>query len=164
MGKEKTIKLLELLEADATRTPESLAEALSVSPKEVEQAIQDLKDDGVLLGKQAVINWDKENEEKTNALIEVKVTPQKGIGFDKIAHEISKFPEVSAVYLMSGGYDFAVMLERKSVKEISRFVFEKLAPLPSIASTSTHFILRKYKDHQIVMDDTPEDKRIERML
>ena len=65
---------------------------------------------------------------------------------------------------MSGGYDFAVMLERKSVKEISRFVFEKLAPLPSIASTSTHFILRKYKDHQIVMDDTPEDKRIERML
>ena len=86
MGKEKTIKLLELLEADATRTSESLAEALSVSPKEVEQAIQDLKDDGVLLGKQAVINWDKENEEKTNALIEVKVTPQKGIGFDKIAH------------------------------------------------------------------------------
>jgi DNA-binding Lrp family transcriptional regulator len=164
MGKEKTIQLLELLEKDATLSVEALAERLDVKPQEVLTAIGDLKDDGVILATQAVINWDKENEDKTNALIEVKVTPQKGIGFDKIAHEISKFPEVSAVYLMSGGYDFAVMLERKSVKEISRFVFEKLATLPSIASTSTHFILRKYKDHQVVMDDTPEDKRIDRGL
>jgi DNA-binding Lrp family transcriptional regulator len=164
MGKEKTIQLLELLEKDATLSVEALAERLDVKPQEVLTAIDDLKDDGVILATQAVINWDKENEDKTNALIEVKVSPQKGIGFDKIAHEISKFPEVSAVYLMSGGYDFAVMLERKSVKEISRFVFEKLATLPSISSTSTHFILRKYKDHQVVMDDTPEDKRINRGL
>ncbi|OPZ35323.1 MAG: Leucine-responsive regulatory protein [Tenericutes bacterium ADurb.BinA155] len=164
MGKEKTIQLLELLEKDATLSVEALAERLDVKPAEVLTAISDLKDDGVVLATQAVINWDKENEDKTNALIEVKVTPQKGIGFDKVAHEISKFPEVSAVYLMSGGYDFAVMLERKSVKEVSRFVFEKLATLPSIASTSTHFILRKYKDHQVVMDDTPEDKRIDRGL
>jgi DNA-binding Lrp family transcriptional regulator len=117
MGKEKTIQLLELLEKDATLSVEALAERLDVKPQEVLTAIDDLKDDGVILATQAVINWDKENEDKTNALIEVKVTPQKGIGFDKIAHEISKFPEVSAVYLMSGGYDFAVMLERKSVKE-----------------------------------------------
>jgi DNA-binding Lrp family transcriptional regulator len=164
MGKEKSIKLLEMLEIDATKSPEQLAEALSLKVEDVKQTIADLKEEGLLLGTQAVVNWDKENEEKVNALIEVKVSPQKGIGFDKIAHEISKFPEVSAVYLMSGAYDFAVMLERKSMKEISRFVFEKLATLPSIASTSTHIILRKYKDHHVVMDDTPEDKRIERML
>ena len=91
-------------------------------------------------------------------------SPQRDKGFDAIANDIAKFDEVSAVYLMSGGYDFAVMLERKTMKEISKFVFEKLATLPSISGTSTHFILRKYKDHKIVMGEGTKDRRVERIL
>jgi DNA-binding Lrp family transcriptional regulator len=157
-------KLLELLEKDSTMPLDELADFLGLSQEKAQALMDKVKKDGLILGYQAVIDWEKIAEEKASALIEVKVTPQKGIGFDKIAHEISKFDEVSAVYLMSGGYDFAVMLERKSMKEISAFVFEKLATLPSISSTATHFILRKYKDHKIIMDKEEDDKRIERPL
>jgi Transcriptional regulators len=157
-------KLLELLEKDSTLPSDELADLLGVAPEKAKAMVEKVKAEGLILGYQAVIDWDKVAEEKASALIEVKVTPQKGIGFDKIAHEISKFDEVSAVYLMSGGYDFAVMLERKTMKEISAFVFEKLATLPSISSTATHFILRKYKDHKIIMDKEEDDKRIERLL
>lgn len=143
---------------------EELANLLGLSLEKTKALKDKAIHDGAILGYQAVIDWAKVDEEKASALIEVKVTPQKGIGFDKVAHEISKFDEVSAVYLMSGGYDFAVMLERKSMKEISAFVFEKLATLPSISSTATHFILRKYKDHKIILDKEEDDKRVERPL
>jgi len=126
--------------------------------------VKRLTKEGFICGYQAVIDWGKENEEKADALIEVKVSPQKDKGFDAIANDIAKFDEVSAVYLMSGSYDFAVMLERKTMKEISKFVFEKLATLPSISGTSTHFILRKYKDHKIVMGEGTKDRRVERIL
>lgn len=164
MDNAKVVKILELLEKDSSLTDEEIASLIGEEPKAVTNQIKQLKKDGFIVGYQAVINWGKENEEKADALIEVKVSPQKDKGFDAIAHDIAKFDEVSAVYLMSGGYDFAVMLERKTMKEISKFVFEKLATLPSISGTSTHFILRKYKDHKIVMDDGEKDRRVERIL
>lgn len=164
MKKEDQEKLLEFLEKDSTVSAEELSTQMNVPLEEIAPAIAKLESEGLICGYQAVVNWSKENDEKADALIEVKVTPQKGLGFDKIAHEIAKFDEVSAIYLMSGGYDFAVMLERKSMKEISKFVFEKLATLPSIASTATHFILKKYKDHKTILDGEESDKRIERML
>lgn len=164
MDNEKTVKLLAALEKDSSLTDEELGHLLDEKPDKVKEEIKRLTKEGFICGYQAVIDWGKEEEEKADALIEVKVSPQKDKGFDAIAHDIAKFDEVSAIYLMSGGYDFAVMLERKSMREISKFVFEKLATLPSIASTATHFILRKYKDHQIVMGDPSKDRRVERIL
>jgi DNA-binding Lrp family transcriptional regulator len=164
MEKENQIRFLELLEKDSSLSDESFASLLGLSKEEVVALRKELTKKGAILGYQAVIDWDKVEEETASALIEVNVTPSRGIGFDKVAHEIATFEEVSAVYLMSGGYDFAVFLERKSMKEISAFVFEKLATLPSISGTSTHFILRKYKDHKIPLALDEEDKRVERDL
>ena len=164
MDNTKVVKILELLEKDSSLTDEEIGSLIGEKAADVTAEVKRLTKEGFICGYQAVIDWGKVQDELASALIEVKVTPQKGIGFDKVAHEISKFDEVSAVYLMSGGYDFAVMLERKSMKEISAFVFEKLATLPSISSTATHFILRKYKDHKIILDKEDEDKRVERPL
>lgn len=164
MENENRIRFLELLEKDSSLSEESLSSLLGISVEEVKSLREDLTKEGAILGYQAVVDWDKVEEETASALIEVNVTPSRGIGFDKVAHEISSFPEVSAVYLMSGGYDFAVFLERKSMKQISAFVFEKLATLPSVSGTSTHFILRKYKDHRIVLGQEEGDKRLERGL
>ena len=112
-------------------------------------------------GDPSLIDWDKVSDEKVTALIELKVTPQRGQGFDKIAERIYKFDEVESVYLMSGGYDLTVIIRGKSMKEVSRFVFEKLAPMESIQSTATHFVLKKYKDQGLVMQFESDDERIQ---
>jgi DNA-binding Lrp family transcriptional regulator len=164
MDNTKVVKILELLEKDSSLTDEEIGSLIGEKAADVTAEVKRLTKEGFICGYQAVIDWGKENEEKADALIEVKVSPQKDKGFDAIANDIAKFDEVSAVYLMSGGYDFAVMLERKTMKEISKFVFEKLATLPSISGTSTHFILRKYKDHKIVMGEGTKDRRVERIL
>jgi DNA-binding Lrp family transcriptional regulator len=164
MDNTKVVKILELLEKDSSLTDEEIGSLIGETAKDVTAEVKRLTKEGFICGYQAVIDWGKENEEKADALIEVKVSPQRDKGFDAIANDIAKFDEVSAVYLMSGGYDFAVMLERKTMKEISKFVFEKLATLPSISGTSTHFILRKYKDHKIVMGEGTKDRRVERIL
>ena len=106
-----------------------------------------------------MIDWEKTSNEKVTALIEVRVTPQRGQGFDKIAERIYRYPEVRSVYLISGGYDLMVILEGKSLKEISAFVSDKLSTLDTVLSTATHFILRKYKDHGTVMARKKEDER-----
>ena len=106
-----------------------------------------------------MIDWDKTSLEKVTALIEVRVTPQRGQGFDKIAERIYKYPEVRTVYLISGGYDLLVTLEEKSLKEISNFVSDKLSTLESVLSTATHFILKRYKDHGTILDKKHEDER-----
>ena len=108
-----------------------------------------------------MINWDNTSKEVVTALIEVKVSPQRGLGFDMLAERIAKFNEVTSVYLMSGGFDFMVLIEGKSMKEVARFVFEKLSTLESVLSTSTHFVLKKYKDHGV---DLVEKKKDERMM
>ena len=114
----------------------------------------------IICGYHTLIDWDKTGTEYVNALIEVKVTPQRGQGFDRIAERIYNFPEVKAVYLMSGGYDFMVMLEGKTMKEISMFTSSKLAPLESVVSTVTHFVLKKYKDYGMILDEKEKDERM----
>lgn len=107
-----------------------------------------------------MINWDNTNDERVSALIEVKVTPQRGIGFDKIAERISKFDEVKSVYLMSGGFDFTVILEEKTMKEIAQFVTSKLSTLDEVLNTATHFVLKKYKDYGVTMMEEHKDERM----
>lgn len=152
-------KLLTLIEHNAKLSVKEIAEELNVSLNEVVSLIADLESKKVICGYDTIINWDKVTEEKCNALIEVKVTPQRGTGFDRIADRISRFDEVDSVYLMSGGYDFLVMVNGKTMKEVSSFVFNKLATIDYINSTATHFVLKKYKDHGIQLQDKPGDKR-----
>jgi DNA-binding Lrp family transcriptional regulator len=107
-----------------------------------------------------MINWEKTGVEKVTAMIEVRVTPQRGMGFDKVAERIYNYPEVESVYLISGGFDFMVILEGKTLREVSQFVSDKLSPLDSILSTKTNFILKKYKDHGTVMAEPAKDERM----
>ena len=152
-------KLLALIEHNAKLSIEEIAEELNISGNEVISLIADLEAKKVICGYDTIINWDKVTEEKCNALIEVKVTPQRGTGFDRIADRISRFDEVDSIYLMSGGYDFLVLVNGKTMKEVSSFVFNKLATIDYVNSTVTHFVLKKYKDHGIQLQDKPGDKR-----
>ena len=152
-------EILSLLESNARLTTKEIAEELKLPEKEVIGLIAELEADKVICGYNAIINWDKITEEKCNALIEVKVTPQRGTGFDRIADRIARFDEVDSVYLLSGGYDFMVIINGKSMKEVSSFVFNKLATIDYVQSTATHFVLKKYKDHGIQIQDKPTDKR-----
>ena len=152
-------KILELLEKNAKLSIKEIAEELSASQKEVTKAVGELEADKVICGYSTIINWDKITDQKCNALIEAKVTPQRGTGFDRIADRISRFDEVDSIYLISGGYDFMVIINGKSMKEVSSFVFNKLATIDYIQSTATHFVLKKYKDHGVQLQDKPTDKR-----
>ena len=107
-----------------------------------------------------MINWDNTSEEKVAALIEVKVTPQRGMGFDKIAERIYQYNEVNAVYLMSGSFDFTVFIEGKTMRQVAQFVSDKLAPMESVLSTATHFVLKKYKDHGTIISEPVQDERM----
>ena len=138
---------------------ESMAERVGAGKEEVAAAIAEMEADGIICGYSAIIDWDKVSNEKVNALIEVKVVPQRGTGFDKIANRIAKFDEVDSVFLISGGYDFAVQIKGRSMREISQFVFEKLSALETVQSTSTHFVLKKYKDHGIIFGAPSSDVR-----
>ena len=120
-----------------------------------------MEKEGIICGYHTLIDWEKTNVEKVNALIEVRVTPQRGHGFDNIAERIYKYPEVHAVYLISGGYDLLVSLEGKSLKEVSNFVSDKLSTLDTVLSTATHFILKKYKEHGTVLGKKEVDERIQ---
>ena len=152
-------KILSLLENNARLTLEEISCELGIDEKSVVELIGELETEKVICGYNAIINWDKVTEEKCNALIEVKVTPQRGTGFDRIADRIARFSEVDSVFLMSGGYDFMVIVNGKSMKEVSSFVFNKLATIDYIQSTATHFVLKKYKDHGVQLLDKPANKR-----
>ena len=152
-------KLLEIIEHNAKMSIEEIAEELGVTPNEVVSLIADLESKKVICGYDTIINWDKVTEEKCNALIEVKVTPQRGTGFDRIADRIAKFDEVDSVFLMSGTYDFMIIINGRSMREVSSFVFEKISTIDYIQSTATHFVLKKYKDHGTLMSEKPANKR-----
>ena len=152
-------KILELLEKNAKLSIDGIADELNTSKEEVIKAIGELESDKVICGYSTIINWDKITDQKCNALIEVKVTPQRGTGFDRIADRISRFDEVDSIYLISGGYDFMVIINGKSMKEVSSFVFNKLATIDYIQSTATHFVLKRYKDHGVQLQDKLTDKR-----
>ena len=153
-------KLLKLLEDDATLTPEQLAVMLSKEVGEIKSAIDKYEREGVILGKKTIIDWDKTDAETVNAIIEVKVTPQRDRGFDRIAEKIYNYPEVKSLYLMSsGGFDFTLLLEGKTMREVALFVTQKLAPIDSVTATATHFVLRKYKDKGVIYGANEIDER-----
>lgn len=152
-------ELLAIIEKNSRIDTKELAILLGVQEIDIINELQKLEEQGVICGFHTLINWEKTDIEKVTALIEVRVTPQRGQGFDNIAERIYKYPEVRAVYLISGGFDLLVILEEKSLKEIANFVSDKLSTLDSVLSTATHFILKKYKDHGIMFSETYEDKR-----
>ena len=152
-------KLLTLLERDATLTPAELAVMLSKEEGEIKEMIRGLEKDGVILGYQAVIDWDKTDRESVSALIEVKVMPQRDDGFDKIAEKIQNYPEIKGLYLMSGGFDFTVLIEGKTMKEVAYFVARKLAPIEFVTATATHFVLKRYKDKGVIYNQIKKDLR-----
>ena len=153
-------KILAAIDKNSKLTPQELALMLGSKKEEIEEKIQELEKDGVICGYPTLINWDKVDEEKVTALIEVKVTPQRGQGFDKVAERIYKFEEVEAVYLMSGGYDLTVIIKGKSMREVANFVSSKLAPMDTVLSTVTHFVLKKYKEHGMPLVYKKKDERM----
>lgn len=152
-------ELLNLIEKNSRIGLDELAVLLGAEETAVVEELSKLEQEGIICGYHTLINWDKTSIEKVTALIEVKVTPQRGQGFDRIAERIYNYPEVKSVYLISGGYDLLVTLEEKTLKEIANFVSDKLSTLDSVLSTATHFILKKYKDHGTVFDKKREDER-----
>ena len=150
---DKKRAILKILEKDGRATPEYIASELDISEEEVIASISELEADRVIAGYTAVIDYEKLDKDTVTALIEVKVVPQRGVGFDHIAMRIAKFEEVASIFLASGDFDFVVEVKGKSMKEASQFVFEKLSTLESVQSTATHFVLKKYKDHNIVIKD-----------
>lgn len=152
-------EILEILEKDCRYSEDQIAVMTGKSPQEVREAIKKYEEDKVIVGYTALINWENTSKESVVALIEVRVTPQRGEGFDKVAERIYRFPEVKACYLMSGSFDLTVIIEGKSMKEVALFVAEKLAPLESVMSTATHFVLKKYKDKGTIFEDKPLDDR-----
>lgn len=152
-------ELLSIIEKNSKIGLNELAVLLGEEEKDVLAEIETLEKEGVICGYHTLIDWEKTSIETVTALIEVKVTPQRGRGFDEIAERIYNYPEVNAVYLISGGFDLLVILEEKSLRDIANFVSDKLAPLDSILSTGTHFILKKYKDNGIVLSKKSEDER-----
>ena len=153
-------KILAVLEKNSRIDLGELASILGESEANIANEMAEMERDNVICGYHTLINWEKTGNEKMVALIEVKVTPQRGMGFDKIAERIYQYSEVESIYLMSGAYDFMVMLEGKTMREVAQFVSEKLSPMDSVLSTATHFVLKKYKDHGTIMCDTPEDERM----
>ena len=152
-------ELLSLIEKNSKMSLKELAVLLGADELEIANEMEALEKEGVICGYHTLIDWDKTKSEKVTALIEVRVTPQRGQGFDKIAERIYKYPEVRSVYLISGGFDLLVTLEGKSLKEISAFVSDKLSTLDSVLSTATHFILKKYKDYGTVLTQKADDER-----
>ena len=137
-----------------------LAILLGTDEITVANEIADMEREKIICGYHTLIDWDKAGVESVTALIEVRVTPQRNQGFDRIAERIYNYPEVTSVYLISGGYDLLVTLEGKTLKEVSQFVSDKLSPVEAVISTSTHFILKKYKDHGTILVKKPESERM----
>ncbi len=156
----KTKELLEVLEKNSRTDVKDLAVMLDENEAEIAAQMTQLEKDKVIFGYHTMINWDKAKIDKVTALIEVRVTPQRGDGFDNIAQKIYQFDEVSAVYLMSGAFDLTVIVEGRTMKEVALFVAQRLAPIDQVLSTSTHFVLKRYKDHGVVLEDTEKDERM----
>ncbi len=152
-------KLLKLLADNAKLSDAQLATMLGAAEADVAAAIADLEKAGIIKGYKALIDWDKTDRNLVSARIEIKVIPKSNMGFEEIAYTISQFPEVETCYLMSGGYDLALTISGKTFKDIALFVAHRLAPLEPVQSTTTHFVLRKYKERGIMMVDDIKDER-----
>ncbi len=152
-------KLLEILEDNANLSYAQIAVMLDKEEGEIKDIIKKYEKDGVIVGYKTLIDWDKTDREYATALIEVKVVPQRDKGFDKVAEKIYRYPEVQSLYLMSGAYDFCVILEGKTMKEVAYFVAQKLSSLESVTGTATHFVLKKYKNNGAVYASDEVDPR-----
>ncbi|MBQ4426719.1 MAG: Lrp/AsnC family transcriptional regulator [Oscillospiraceae bacterium] len=153
--------ILKLLEEDARYTAKELADMTGKSEAEVREIVEKLEKDHVINGYTALIDWDRTDVETVTAFIEVKITPQRDDGFDRIAERIYQYDEVESLYLMSGAFDFAVIVEGRTLKEVSQFVSLKLAPIEGVISTATHFIMKRYKDNHIMFkSETEQEERV----
>lgn len=154
-------EILRLLENNSRLTADDIAIMIGKDVATVRAAITELENAQVICGYNTLINWDHtDRHDVVTALIEVRVTPQRGEGFDKVAERIYQYNEVKSVYLMSGGFDFTVIIEGKTMKEVALFVGQKLAPLESVLSTATHFVLKKYKDYGVIFEEEKKDGRM----
>ncbi|HWT27836.1 MAG TPA: Lrp/AsnC family transcriptional regulator [Mobilitalea sp.] len=153
-------QVLAAIDKNSKLSAADLAVMLGTTEEEISSIIKQLEDETIICGYPTLINWDKVHCERVTALIEVKVTPQRGLGFDKIAERIYQFDEVQSVYLMSGGFDLTVIIEGRTMREVATFVSEKLAPMDAILSTATHFVLKKYKEHGLPLVQTKHDERM----
>ncbi|MDD4601845.1 MAG: Lrp/AsnC family transcriptional regulator [Negativicutes bacterium] len=153
-------ELLELLEQNYSLTVKQLSSMLGKPEDEIAAAIKQLEQDKVIVKYQTIINWEKAGVEIVTAIIEVRITPQREVGFDSIAERIYRFPEVRNVYLMSGAYDLHVIVEGKTMKEVANFVSTKLATIDGVISTTSHFLLKKYKEDGVIIEDKEEDRRL----
>lgn len=153
-------KILTFIEKNSRIELKELAIVLGVDEVTIANELAAMEQEHIICGYHTLIDWEKTNIEKVNALIEVRVTPQRGRGFDSVAERIYNYPEVNAVYLISGGYDLLVTLEGKTLREVAQFVSDKLSTLDSVLSTKTNFILKKYKDHGTIIAEPEEDERM----
>ncbi|MBQ6530525.1 MAG: Lrp/AsnC family transcriptional regulator [Clostridia bacterium] len=154
---DEILKILDKEKNNISRA--KIAQMLGTDKAEVAEAIERLEKENVIVGYKTIVNWDKTDREVVTALIDLRITPQRGEGFDKVAERIYKYPQVKSLYIMSGAYDLSVTIEGKTMKEVALFVAQKLAPMDSVISTATHFVLKKYKDEGIVFEDDEKDTR-----
>jgi DNA-binding Lrp family transcriptional regulator len=153
-------ELLKLLRRNALESPANLAKMLDMTEAEVTSKIEGYEAVGVIRGYQAIVNEDQLDLDRVRAVIEVKITPERDGGFDRVAGHLSKFPEVDTLLLMSGGYDLLVFVKGETLKDVASFVSEKLATLEGVLSTSTHFMLKTYKDQGVLMTSDAADERL----
>ena len=155
-------EILEILEKNARATPSEIAKMLKRSASSVDKTIKKLEKQGIILGYKTIINRElvRDDDSDVRAIIEVRVAPQKDLGFDRIAQRIYSFPEVKSCYLLSGTYDLLLIVEGKNIHTVSNFVAEKLAPLENVRGTTTHFLLKKYKEDGMILKHKEENKRI----
>lgn len=154
-------ELLRLLKKNALESPKNLAKMLNLPEKEVKAKIADYEKTGIIRGYQAIVNEDQLNLDSVRAVIEVKITPERNGGFDRIAARLGRFPEVKSLFLMSGTYDLLVFVGGRNLREVASFVSEKLATLEGVLSTSTHFMLKTYKDQGVLMEVEKENERLQ---
>ena len=152
-------ELLRLIEHNARLTQPELAVMLGTTEEAIAAELESLHNDDIILGYTTVVNWDKTKRESVTALIEVKLTPQRNQGFDKIAQHLYRYSQVTSCYLMSGGFDLMLIIEDSTLREVAAFISNKVAPIEGVVSTATHFILKKYKSNGVVFEDKPVDKR-----
>ena len=152
-------RILDLLEENSNLTADEIATMIDSTEEKVKEAIANYKKEGIILGKKTIINWQKTDREFVTAFIELKVTPQFGRGFDQISERFYQYEQVKSVFLMSGAYDLALIVEGRTLTEVALFVAEKLAPMEAVVSTATHFVLKKYKENGIMMALPEKDER-----
>jgi DNA-binding Lrp family transcriptional regulator len=153
-------EIFKILEKDARTTPQQISTMTGIPPAEVEAVIKKAEEERTIIKYKTMINWQKLGEEQVWALIEVKIQPQRDVGFDRVAERIYRFPQTRSVYLVSGTYDLAVLVEGKTMQEVAAFVAQKLAPLEGVQGTATHFLLKRYKEDGEIVEGKEEGKRL----